>query len=71
MNSADFKHHREAIGWTQKQAAEGLGLSVAQISAIENGRSAVTATVQKLFKLYQLGDGPDRPTAHLTAQRNK
>lgn len=62
MTPEDFKAHRAKIGWTQKQAAEGLGLTIAQISAIENGRSRVSKTASLLFRLYHLGDWPGRPS---------
>lgn len=61
MTSQDFKERRENMGWTQKDAAAALGISVAQISAIENGRSAVTPTIAILFSLYRPFDRPGFP----------
>jgi transcriptional regulator with XRE-family HTH domain len=61
MNRTDFKDHRENMGWTQKDAATALAVSVAQISAIENGRSAVTPTIATLFSLYKPFDRPGFP----------
>jgi len=68
MTSAEFKAHRDAVGWTQAQAAKGLGLSVAQIGAIEQGRSKVTKTVALLFALYEFGDWPGLPRANWPKQ---
>lgn len=62
MTADEFKTRRQSIGWTQKQAGEALGLSIPQIAAIENGRSKVTATVEKLFSFYKVGDWPNHPT---------
>jgi transcriptional regulator with XRE-family HTH domain len=64
MTNEEFKKHRDRIGWTQKEAAEALGLTIAQISAIENNRSRITRTVENLFTLYRFGDRPGTPTAN-------
>lgn len=61
MNNQDFKDRRENMGWTQKDTATALAVSVAQISAIENGRSAVTPTIATLFSLYRPLDRPGFP----------
>lgn len=61
MTSEEFRRKRAAMLWTQADAAKGLGLSIAQISAIENGRSAVTKTVALLFGLYSTFDLPGHP----------
>lgn len=62
LTNADFKAHREKLGWTQKQTSEALGLTIAQIRAIENNRSSVTKTVALLFGLYQPFDLPGEPS---------
>lgn len=62
MTPEEFKQHRSNLGWTQKEAGQALGVSIQQISAIENGRSAVTATVGYLFSLYRFPDKPGRPS---------
>jgi transcriptional regulator with XRE-family HTH domain len=58
MTGNEFKAKREMLGWTQKQAAQGLGVTIAQISGIENGRSNVTKTMAMLFDLYEFGEWP-------------
>ncbi len=58
MTGNEFKAKREMLGWTQKEAAQGLGVTIAQISGIENGRSNVTKTMAILFDLYEF---PERP----------
>jgi transcriptional regulator with XRE-family HTH domain len=68
MTSAEFKAHRLKLGWTQKDAGEALGLTIAQISAIENGRSRVTKTVENLFRLYRPFDTAGRPTGWMDAE---
>jgi len=62
MTSQEFKARRHLIGWTQAQTSNALGVTIAQIGAIENGRSKVTATVEKLFSLYRPFDPPNSPT---------
>lgn len=62
MTGADFKRRRNVLGWTQKETAEALAVTIAQISAIENGRSSVTPTIQLLFSLYRPFDRPRHPT---------
>lgn len=57
MTGDDFKGLRVRLGWTQKDTAASLGVSIQQISAIENGRSRVTPTMAILFRL--LGDLQD------------
>lgn len=66
MTRDEFRTHRAQLGWTQKQAGEALGLTTAQIAAIENDRSAITKTVALLFRLYRFGDWPGRPTGATT-----
>lgn len=61
MTGQDFKKRRENMGWTQKDTATALAVSVAQISAIENGRSAVTPQTATLFRLYRPLDRPGFP----------
>ena len=61
MNSRQFKQRREALRWTQAEASEALGITVAQISAIENNRSRVTRTVAMLLGAYRPFDPPGRP----------
>jgi len=61
MTATEFKARRLVIGWTQQQAATALGVTVAQISAIENGRSKVTQTIENLIRLYRPFDVPKRP----------
>lgn len=62
MTGDEFRQRRTFhLGWTQPEAAEGLGLSVSQIRAIEQGRSRVTATVALLFSLYRPFDRPLHP----------
>lgn len=68
MTSAEFKALRERLHWTQRDAAEALGVTVAQISAIENGRSRVTKTVATLIGLYRPLDGIGRPTGWMDAE---
>jgi transcriptional regulator with XRE-family HTH domain len=58
MTGGEFKAKRELLGWTQKDAAQALGVTIPQISAIENGRSKVTKTIQLLFDLYEHGEWP-------------
>lgn len=66
MTGQEFLLKRQSLCWTQKSAAERLGLSIAQISAIENGRSRVTRTVERLIGLYRPFDREDRPTGWMT-----
>lgn len=55
MTSAEFRAFRESLLWTQAETAKKLGLTVGQISAIENGRSKVTKTVSILMHAYRDG----------------
>lgn len=48
-----MKHARRAFHWTQKEAAEALGMSVQQISAIEQGRSRLTRSLRILLGAYR------------------
>lgn len=65
MTGAEFKQRRDrALGWTQKDASEALGITIAQVSGIENGRSRVTRTIEILLGMYQPGDRPGRPSAN-------
>lgn len=43
---------RRALLWTQDQASEHLGVTIAQISAIENGRSRLTKTLRILIAAH-------------------
>lgn len=64
MTGAEFKAKRGSLGWTQKQAAEALGLGVAAIAAIENGRTkSVAGPIERLMSFYRLGDAPGRPSS--------
>ena len=47
-----LRHQREALGFTQKQVAEYLGLHRPTISEIEAGRRDVTS--QELFEFARL-----------------
>ncbi len=58
VTGAEFKAKRLALGWTQKDASKALGVTMPQISAIENGRSKVTQTIALLFDLYEFGEWP-------------
>lgn len=66
MTGPDFKRRRELFGWTQRQAAEALGVTIPQISAIENGRSSVTRTIELLFTAYRWTDKPGEPSGWMT-----
>ena len=49
-----YKTSREAAGYTQEQAAEGLNISVRSLSAYENGETIPPdATVEGMVRLYQ------------------
>jgi transcriptional regulator with XRE-family HTH domain len=58
MTGKEFKAKREMMGWTQKQAAQAFGVTIPQISGIENGRSGVSKTMAILFDLYEFGEWP-------------
>lgn len=62
MTNDEFRQRRIFhLMWTQKEAAEALGLTVQQISHIENGRTPVNKTVALLFSLYRPYDRPKHP----------
>ncbi len=69
MTGNEFKAKRDSLGWTQKEAAKALGVTIAQISGIENGRSNVTKTMALLFDLYEFGDWPGKLPQLLDAGR--
>lgn len=60
MTGAQFLARRHALRWTQAEAAIALGVTVAQISAIENGRSRVTKTVERLLDFHRSEDNLTR-----------
>ena len=63
MTSEEFRQKRVfALRWTQPEAAEALGLSVAQVRGLEHGRSRVTRTIEILFGMYRPGDQPGMPS---------
>jgi DNA-binding XRE family transcriptional regulator len=64
MSGADFKAHRAILGWTQRNTAQALGLTVENVASIENGRATATKTAALLFRLYRFGDWPGRPSAN-------
>lgn len=68
MTGAEFRKRRSVTGWTQKEAAEALGLSVQQISHIENDRTPVSKTVALLFSLYRPFDRPGKPSGPLNSR---
>lgn len=47
-----MKAARRRLFWTQDIASAALGVSIAQISAIENGRSRLTKTLRILLAVY-------------------
>lgn len=57
----EFRGHRHALGWTQAETADALGLTVNQISAMENGRSGISRTIVYLFATYGFLDWPHAP----------
>lgn len=53
MTDAELmKAARAALLWSQTAASEYLGVTVAQISAIENGRSRLTKTLRILIAAH-------------------
>lgn len=56
MKAKLLKEARRQRGWTQRQAAERLGVTQAYVSMLEAGaRRAPAAMARKLMKLYGLG----------------
>lgn len=53
MTGKEFRSRRERLGWTQKDAGEALGLTVQQVSHIENGRTGLSRSAALLFDLYR------------------
>lgn len=54
-----FKKHREMKGWTQKQAADRLGISRTYLSTIESlkrkrGLNLPYSTISKFFEIFEI-----------------
>lgn len=60
MTGSQFLDRRRWLHWTQADAAIALGVTIAQISAIENGRSRVTKTIERLLDFHRSGDNLTR-----------
>lgn len=58
MTASDLREARQALGWTQAELAERLGLSSRErISAMENGREPISKrTANHVRTLLQLHD---------------
>lgn len=69
MTAGEFQKHRSCLGWTQKETAAALGLTVQQVSHVENKRTPVSRTVALLFSLYRFPDQPNDLTDYVARGR--
>lgn len=58
MTPADLRAWRAAMGYTQPQAAQALGVSLRTIKAWEGGETAVPAIVPLACEALAAGLGP-------------
>lgn len=58
MTPADIRAWRSAMGYTQQQAAQALGVSLRTIKAWEGGETAVPAIVPLACEALAAGLGP-------------
>lgn len=53
MTPADLKAWRKRMGWTQREAAEQLGLKTRGYQCLEYGERRITPTITILCKLLE------------------
>lgn len=62
LDADAMRAFRQRQGWTQERCATALAITVAQVRAIEQGRTKGSGPVRLLMSLYRPEDEPGRPT---------